>query len=323
MSARQLRNRADMALHAALRLDLVLRKRVENMLLTQLRDPNADFGHRADCVFIGLVLEEYSHDFAVVAISRVLGAMAETTDPYALWPLAEAVAALAPRLGPAEAAAAAQKALGAMAETTNRYALGSLAEAVAALAPRLGPAEAAAAAAAAAQKALGAMAETTDSFALRSLAEAVAALAPRLGPAEAAAAAQKALGAMAKTTDPDVLRYLAEAVAAFVTKLELADIPQRVNYLAAGIGIPTTPPHLLANFAFLAEASRPLPGRFSEQQLVDFLKLPTCPSQARRLILKQLGQQCGRDFDTVWDFVRWARAHRPDLDLTRPVPRTQ
>src|SRR5262249_61393028 len=127
-------------------LDQVLRNRVENILLTRLRDPKTEFDQRADCVFIGLVLEEYGHDFAVVAISPILEAMAKTTDPDALWRLAQAVAALGPRLGPAEAAAAAaaaaRKVPEARAKTTDPLALGGPAGAVAGLAPRLRPARA-------------------------------------------------------------------------------------------------------------------------------------------------------------------------------------
>jgi hypothetical protein len=77
----------------------------------------------------------------------------------------------------------------------------------------------------------------------------------------------------------------------------------------------------LTALAPLAEASRPLPGRFSEQQLVDFLKMPTCQLPARQVIVEQLGRQCGRPFADQWEFVEWAREHRPDLDLTSPPVR--
>jgi hypothetical protein len=71
----------------------------------------------------------------------------------------------------------------------------------------------------------------------------------------------------------------------------------------------------------LTEAARPLPGRFTEQQLVDFLKMPTCGREGRKVILKQLGQQCGRPFADKWDFVDWAQQNRPHLDLTSPPVR--
>ena len=63
---------------------------------------------------------------------------------------------------------------------------------------------------------------------------------------------------------------------------------------------------------------------FSEQQLVNFLKIPTCSRYARQVIVKQLGRQCGRQFVDVWEFARWAEIRRPDLDLAsvpiRPRP---
>jgi hypothetical protein len=69
------------------------------------------------------------------------------------------------------------------------------------------------------------------------------------------------------------------------------------------------------------EAARPLPGRFTEQELVNFLKLPTCHRPAREVILRQLGHQCGRPFANQWEYVAWARQHRPDIDLTSPAVR--
>jgi hypothetical protein len=70
-------------------------------------------------------------------------------------------------------------------------------------------------------------------------------------------------------------------------------------------------------------AARPLPGRFTEQQLVDFLKLPICTREGRQVILGRLGQQCGQVFADRWEFVDWARTHRPDLDLTSLPVRPQ
>jgi hypothetical protein len=73
----------------------------------------------------------------------------------------------------------------------------------------------------------------------------------------------------------------------------------------------------------LVIVTRPLPGRFTEQQLVDFLKMPTCTREGREVILDRLGQQCGQVFADRWEFVAWAREHRPDLDLTSPPVRPQ
>jgi hypothetical protein len=48
---------------------------------------------------------------------------------------------------------------------------------------------------------------------------------------------------------------------------------------------------------------------------------PTCQRPVRDVILRQLGNQCGRPFANQWEFVAWARQHRPDLDLTSPLVR--
>jgi hypothetical protein len=55
--------------------------------------------------------------------------------------------------------------------------------------------------------------------------------------------------------------------------------------------------------------------------LVDLLKMPTCGREARQVIVRQLGWQCGRTFADQWEFVDWAREHRSDLDLTSPPVR--
>src|SRR5262249_60194560 len=99
-------------------------------------------------------------------------------------------------------------------------------------------------------------------------------------------------------------------------------LPRRARFLAAALGNPCTPAALLAGLAPLAEAARPPPGRLSEQVLVELLKLPTCPRPARQLLVERLGQQYGRPFANEWEFVAWARRHRPDLDQTSPPPRT-
>jgi hypothetical protein len=49
--------------------------------------------------------------------------------------------------------------------------------------------------------------------------------------------------------------------------------------------------------------------------------MPICRREARAVILKQLGQQCGRPFADQWDFVDWAQQNRPDLDLASPPVR--
>jgi len=53
----------------------------------------------------------------------------------------------------------------------------------------------------------------------------------------------------------------------------------------------------------------------------ELLKMPTCVSDVRRIILDQLGTRYGRRFATHWDFVRYAQGQRLNLDFTTPPQR--
>jgi hypothetical protein len=149
----------------------------------------------------------------------------------------------------------------------------------------------------------------------------LAALAGRLGPGEASAAAQQVLQAMAKTTAPSALRPLAEALAALAGRLGPGEASKRAALAARAVAEGLAPPTRLSGLATLLRASQPLPSRFSTQELVELLKMPTCFGPARDVILRQLGQKCNRHFAHVWEFVDWAHEHRPDLDLTTPPKR--
>jgi hypothetical protein len=79
----------------------------------------------------------------------------------------------------------------------------------------------------------------------------------------------------------------------------------------------------LASLAFLRTAGEPLPSRLSTQDLVELLKMPTCVSEVRRIVLDQLGNRFGRRFETHWDFVRYAQEQGLNLDVTTPPKRPQ
>jgi hypothetical protein len=113
-----------------------------------------------------------------------------------------------------------------------------------------------------------------------------------------------------------------ESAEALVVNLRPDEAQRRATLFTAAVGgAGTRPPPFTGISPLLGEASQPLPGRFTEQQLVDFLKMPTCQRPAREVIVRQLGQQCGRPFANLWEFVAWAHDHRPDLDLTSPPVR--
>jgi hypothetical protein len=49
--------------------------------------------------------------------------------------------------------------------------------------------------------------------------------------------------------------------------------------------------------------------------------MPTCWGDARKVVLKHLGNRYGRTFANHWEFVRFAQEHHLDLDLTSPPKR--
>jgi len=63
------------------------------------------------------------------------------------------------------------------------------------------------------------------------------------------------------------------------------------------------------------------PCRLTTQELVDLLKMPTCIGKARRVVLDHLGNIHGQRFTNHWEFVRFAREKRLQLDVTTPPHR--
>ncbi|QDU21735.1 protein kinase domain-containing protein [Urbifossiella limnaea] len=100
-----------------------------------------------------------------------------------------------------------------------------------------------------------------------------------------------------------------------------------------------TPPHytyrpfLLALGSFTAPPTLPAPiltCRLSDgvfwlppQELVELLKHPFCVGEAQRAVLDAMEFTHQRRFRDLWDFVDYARAHQPQLDLLTPPPRLQ
>jgi hypothetical protein len=110
-----------------------------------------------------------------------------------------------------------------------------------------------------------------------------------------------------------------ELLERFLTHSPRSQVRQRAIALAVAIG--TTQSDPLASLASLQAAAEPLPCRFTTQELVELLKMPTCVGEVRRVILYQLGNRYGRRFDTHWDFVRFAQEKGLNLDFTTPPKR--
>jgi hypothetical protein len=71
----------------------------------------------------------------------------------------------------------------------------------------------------------------------------------------------------------------------------------------------------------LPMAAEPLPCWLSTQDLVEFLKMPTCRGEARKVVLKHLGNRYGRRFANHWEFARFAQEQHLHLDFTTPPKR--
>jgi hypothetical protein len=255
-------------------------------------------------------------------------AVRELVDALALTPrwadasdLAGEVAKLNPQLGPEEGArqatAAARQLLDALAKSRGSAQWGIGAHAVVALGTRLGVEEARAVAG----MTLKCLPKTTEAHEVLLLAQAIVAVLPRLGPDEAGAATRRLLDVLAYDSDPSDLAKLTQIMETLLVNLPPEATSQRVCLLATAIGSSPMAPAPFPGLSPLCEAARPLPGRFTEPQLVDLLKMPTCQWQMREVIVRQLGHQCGRPFANQWEFVAWVRQHRPDLDLTSPPVR--
>jgi serine/threonine protein kinase len=235
--ARQLRNRAELALHAAVGLDWEWRERVEGILLGRLRDDSASLALREE-VALAAAQANPSSELARAAARLLIEALAKETEPLARRDLAEGLRAVAARLSPEEAAAAARFLSEALAKETHPLVRVDLARGLSAVAVRLSPEEAARHAVAAARLLTEALAKETNPNALNYIAQGLSAIAARLGPEEAArhaaAAARLLSEALAKAPD-------------FVARSELA---QGLSAVAARLG----PKEAAAAARFLSEA---------------------------------------------------------------------
>lgn len=97
------------------------------------------------------------------------------------------------------------------------------------------------------------------------------------------------------------------------------EVRQRTLAVAGAAG--TAANGVLTMVPNLLRAAEPWPCRFTTQELIELLKMPTCIGDTRRLILDHLGNRYRRRFDTHWDFVRYAEEQHLNLDFTTPPKR--
>jgi hypothetical protein len=225
-TARQLRNRAALALHAVVGLDRPRRQQVEERLGAQLRDKSLSLDSRTDLALVAAELKGLTPGCASEVARICTGAMAETGRPDDLARLSWALAEVAGRLPPGEAVRhcrfAARRLTEAVAEARDPEALARALEAVAG---RLPPGEAV-------RRLTEALrgARTGDRDALPSLARALEAMAGRLPPAEAAAAARTLTDVADWVRDSEAL---ARALKAVVGRLPPAEAAAAARALIA------------------------------------------------------------------------------------------
>jgi len=97
------------------------------------------------------------------------------------------------------------------------------------------------------------------------------------------------------------------------------EVSHRAVVAATAVGLADGRP--FAALPSLPAVSEPLPCRLSTQDLVELLKMPTCFGEARQVVLKHLGNRFSRRFANHWEFVRYAKEQRLDLDFTTPPKR--
>jgi hypothetical protein len=246
--------------------------------------------------------------------------LALATETFRRYDLARALGAVAARLEPAAAGPVAQRlteALGTEQDLSTRF---QLAEALGAVAARLEPAESARLSAESARALADALGKAA--FPTRALGgEAPGVVAARLEFAEAAALARPLADALGKEPGSEGRYKLAQAIRVVATRIDPAEAAPRSLLVARAAGSWLSPSPHVGNAAILLKAAEPLPCRFTTQQLVDLLKMPTCSGQARTVILELLANRYKRPFADIWEFVEWAQHHEPSLDFTSPPRR--
>jgi hypothetical protein len=253
---------------------------------------------------------------------RLADELAKEKDPYARFRLAEALGAVAARLELAEAARlcspAAWLLADALAKETRGWERSRLTEALDAAGARLEPAEAARLGAQVTRQLADALAKENDFYWRSQMARAHGAMTAWMEPVEAT---RWLVDTLDKETDRDVSFHLAGALEAVATRIEPGEVAPHSLLAARTVAGWLTLSPQLGQAVTLLQAAEPLPCRFPTQQLVDFLKMPTCVGPFRAVVLQMLGNRYRRTFADQWEFVDFAETHLPDIDLKSPPKR--
>jgi serine/threonine protein kinase len=284
-TSRQLRNRRDMAVQAVVCLDRARRDRIEEIVLTRLRDGSTDSSIQEDCAWVGLEVARPNSGLAKVAARVCIDRMAKERSPRSLRQLAELLAALAEKLVPGEAAQRATEArqilAAALAGKTIDNSTEDLFYALTIVTDKLLPAEAAR------QLADMLAAEKESEGRRHHLAQALSVVAARLEPA---VAAQFLMQAMANRTNDDGSYTLAKAladVAARMDKKELSGTAKRYYEALAHERNPWVRVQLANGVAKLSSVMSPAQVEEAARLLAETLAKETVPA-ARYLLATAL-----------------------------------
>ena len=169
------------------------------------------------------------------------------------------------------------------------------------------------------------------------LAQSLSLVAARMEPSEGAVALFQAMNdptlknsddllpapTLGRPTDLRIRPSLARDLSALLSGVTAAGKGSWSATAASLVALPAgTSPPLMALGPLVATVELS-PRRFSTQQLVELLKMPTCIGEARRLVLDELGNRHRRRFADAWEFVRFARERHLDLDFTTPPQRPE
>jgi hypothetical protein len=207
-------------------------------------------------------------------------------------------------------------------ETSSLEALRELARELAVVAARLEPG-----AAPTTRQAAATLAQTikgkdggarNPDFILQELALALSAVAARLEAEEAAAIL---IQTIKDCHNPHSRRLLVACLSVALSAVPGSPIPTLSATAASAVASAAGSGQPLAALAAVLAAAEPPPCRLPTQELVELLKMPTCMSEARRVVLDQLGNRYRRSFADQWDFVRFAQKQQLGLDFTSPPRR--
>jgi hypothetical protein len=235
-TSRQLRDRADLALHAAVGLDEECRAEVESLLLTRLADRAVGGEQKKDLALALAAWDGLSSPGAVETARELISALSDSIDPndlHALGKWSQGMSAVAARMGPKEAAQVAVLLTLAMKDPKNASSLLQLTQRLPALAARMEPREATQTAAQAATALVqsmrdpkhvsiaGSMKGATTEYAL---ADGLSVVAPFMDPKEAAQTAAQAAAVLTEaikgTKDGNALQSLSQGISSVAARLE-------------------------------------------------------------------------------------------------------